>query len=149
MPRHTAGLGVGRPLQHRAVRADHQRQLLWLHAQALDDGATFLVRRGVQDGVGVAVAAEKALKPHKVRRARSADQDRAYATLLDEADAAQDEGAHDRLADLCRADHQRTEMGGIERQSGAALRAGAARGERGATGQLAELAADLAGAVAW
>ena len=39
-------------------------------------------------------------------------------------------------------------MGGIERQSGAALRARPARCKRGATGQLAEFAADLAGAVA-
>ena len=39
-------------------------------------------------------------------------------------------------------------MGGIERQCGAALRARPARGQRGATGQLAEFAADLAGAVA-
>jgi hypothetical protein len=38
-------------------------------------------------------------------------------------------------------------MGGIERQSGAALGAGAARGQRGATRQLAEFAADLADVV--
>ena len=39
-------------------------------------------------------------------------------------------------------------MGGIERQSGASLRARTAPSQRGASGELADLAADLAGAVA-
>jgi hypothetical protein len=141
------GLGVGRPLQHRPVRADHQRQVLRLDTEALHDGAAALVGRSIQYGVGIAVAGEKTLQPHEVRRARSADQHRAGTTLLNEPDAAQDEGAHEHLADLRRADHERAEMGGIEGQSGATLWAGPARGQRGAAGKLAELAGDVTGAV--
>jgi hypothetical protein len=142
-----AGLGVGRPLQHRAVRADHQRQLLRQDAEALDDRAAALVGRCVEHGVGVAVAGEKALQAHELGVARAADQHRAGAALLDQPDAAQDEGAHDHLADFRRADHERAQMGGIEREGGATLRAGAARGQGGAAGELAELAGDVAGAV--
>jgi hypothetical protein len=50
------GLCFRRPPQHRPVRTDHQRQVLRLDAKALHDGATFLISRSVQHGVGIAVA---------------------------------------------------------------------------------------------
>ena len=71
------------------------------------------------------------------------DQHRARAAVLDQSDAAQDEGAHDDLADLGRADHQRAHMRGVERQRGAAVGAGPAAGERIAPGELAHLTGEL------
>jgi len=57
-PEADAGLGIGGPLQHSAVGAEHDWQLLWQNAEALHDRAT-LFAVGNQHGVRVAVSAEE------------------------------------------------------------------------------------------
>ena len=86
--------------------------------------ARFLVGGGVEHRVRIGVARQKTLQPHQVGRAGPADQQRADAAILDQRDAAQDEGAHDDLAELGRTDHQRADVRGVERQRGAAFGAG-------------------------
>ena len=140
-----AGLGVGRALEERAVRADHQRQFVRQHAEALHRRAARFVGYRIEHRIGIGVAAEKAFEPQQIGRAGPADEQRADAALLEQPDAPQDEGAHHDLADLGGADHQRADMRGVERQRRAALRPGNARGERALPGQLTDLAAELAG----
>ena len=141
-----AGLGVGGPLQDRPVGTDHQRQFLRPDAETLRHGAAFLVSQSVQHRAGIAVAGQKTLQAHEIRRFRPAEEDGARVARLEQSNAAQDERPHDDLADLGGADHQRAHMGGIERQHGAAVRAGATRGQRSAAGELVHLAAELADA---
>jgi hypothetical protein len=139
-------LDVRGPLEHGAVGAEHQRKILRLHAEALNHGAAFLVVGGVEHGVGIAVAREKALQPHELRRARPTDQHRARAAVLDQPHAAQDEGAHERFADVRRADHQRADMRGVERDCSQAVRTGPTERQGRAAGELADLAGELADA---
>ena len=127
--------GVARALEHVAIGADHQRQVARLDAETLHHGARFLVGVGVEHGIRVAVARQEALQPDEVGRAAAVDQQRARAACLKERDAAQNEGAHEDLADLGGADHQRANMRGIERQRGAAVGTGAAAGDRAAAGE--------------
>ena len=131
-----AGLGVARPLEHRAVGADHQRQFAGAHAEALDQAVRFLVGIGIQHGVGIAVAREKALQTDEVGRTAPVDQQRAGAAVLDQRHPAQDEGAHQQFADFGRADHQRADMRGIERNGGAAIRAGMPGGDGAAAARV-------------
>jgi hypothetical protein len=94
--------------------------------------------------MGITVAAKKILEATEMRRARYADQHRARSSLLDQTDAAEDEGAHDDLADLRRANHQCAYMRGIEGQRRATLGAGSAAGQHPPAGKLIHLAGDLA-----
>ena len=116
-----AGLGFGWPLQDLPGWTDEQRQLFRQHAEPVHQGATFRVIGSVEHGGRIAVAGQETLQPHKIRRIRLADEDRADAALLQQPNAAQDEGAHHDLADFGGADHQGADMGAIERQRGAAL----------------------------
>ncbi len=109
----------------------------------LDHGARFRIVRGIQYDHRIAIAAEKALQADKIRRARNPHQHRAGAALIDQPDAAEDEGPHDDLAHFRRTDHQRPHMGRVERQRGAALSSGSAASERVAASELAHLAGDL------
>ena len=82
---------------------------------------------GVEHGVGIAIATEKALKTDKVRRTGLSDEHRTDAAFLNEPDAAKNERSHHDLANLSGADHQGSHMGGIEWQRGAAFGTGASR----------------------
>ena len=115
-----------------------------LHAETLDRRARLLVGGRVEHRVRIGVARQKTLQPHQIGRAGAADQQRADAALLDQRDAAQDEGAHDDLAEFGRADHQRADMRGVERQRRAAFGTGLRRRQRAAAGELADLAGKLA-----
>jgi hypothetical protein len=139
-----SGRGIGRPLQHLAVGTDHQRQFVGVDAETLDRSARLLVGDRVEHGEGITVAREKTFQPQQVGRAGTADQQRADAAVLDQRDAPQDESAHDDLADLGRADHQRADMRGVERQRQAAMLAGARARQGAAARELADLAGKLA-----
>ena len=106
--------------------------------------ARFFVGSGVEHGIRIGVARQEALQAEEIGRAAAIDQQRTGAAILDERDAAQDEGAHENLAELGGADHQRADMRGIEGQRGAAVGTGTAGGERAAAGQRTDLAGELA-----
>ena len=136
----TPRLGIGRTPQHRPVRAQHDRQLIGQHAEALDHGAPIGVVGSVEHRAGIAVAARKPCS-----RVRSGVP--GTSTSTDPTPPSSSSPIRRRmnarimiLADLGRTDHQGAHMRRVERQRGAAFRAGAAGGKRLAPGELADLA---------
>jgi hypothetical protein len=87
------------------------------------------------------------LQAGKIGRAWLADQHRADPALFEQSDPPENERTHHDLADLGRADHQRTHVRRVERKRGTAVRAGGGRRQRLAPGELADLARELAGMV--
>ena len=92
--------------QQLAARAEHDRQFLGRDLEPLDQGLGAAVRVGAQQLKGMAVAAQEIGQPQHVRLIGMADDHRADAAALDQADAAQDQGAHDPLAKLGLGDQQ-------------------------------------------
>ena len=92
----------------------------------------------------MSVAAEEVLQPHHVVRIRRADQHRAARAGLDQADAAQDQRAHDALAELRLGDQQPAQSsGGITQRLDLAF--GMAVDQGGPSRQRADLGQELAG----
>ena len=75
-----AGFRISRPLQHRSVRAEHQRQLFRSTPDCSSTVRPSAVGR-VEHLVGISVAAEKALEPREIRGAWNANEHRADAAL--------------------------------------------------------------------
>ena len=92
----------------------------------------------------LAVAAQKGLQPDDVVRCRRADQDRAARAGLDQADAAQDQRAHDALAELRLGHQQAAQRLGLDHQR-LDVAFGVAVDQGGASGQRADLGQELAG----
>ena len=116
-----ASLRVSRPPQDCSVRADHQRKLVHPHAESLYKGVPFATVGSVEYRVRVAVAREESLEPHHVRLTRSPDEHGTGAPCLEEADPSKNQGPHHDFAELSGANQEGTQMGSINRQSGAAL----------------------------
>ena len=93
--------------------------------------------------VGLAVAGEETLQPHHVAERVGADQHRAADAALDQADPAQDQRAHDALAELGLGDQQRAQLLRRDQQR-LDIALGVAVDQRGAAGQLADLGQELA-----
>ena len=68
--------------------------------EAVDERAGLGVGVGVNGLVRLAVAPEETLQAKDICVVRSANDDRSHAGSRDQADAAQDQSAHDPLADL-------------------------------------------------
>jgi hypothetical protein len=130
-------------LQQAAVRAEHQRQIFGAHAEAFDHGAAVGVILRIEHRVGIAVAAEKDFQSRDVGHAGTADQRAADPAPFEQPHTAQDESAHDDLADFGGADHEGPHMRRIERHRPAALRTCLSRGQRFASRELAHLAGEL------
>ena len=92
----------------------------------------------------MAVAPQEALQPQHVAAAGASDDDRPARAGLEQPHAAQDQRAHDGLAEFGRADQQGPQVRRVERQGRAALRPGAGGGQGAAAGELADLARELA-----
>ncbi|MNM78496.1 hypothetical protein D3C81_904010 [compost metagenome] len=97
--------------QHGAVRADHEREIVRQRRQAFEQRDGLGVHRRVERGVGEAVAPQEVLQREQPPVVRRADQHHAVAAL-DHQHAAQDQRAHDGLADVGLADHHRAEFVG-------------------------------------
>ena len=92
----------------------------------------------------MAVAGEKALQPHHVAERGRADQHRTADAALDQADPAQDQRAHDALAEIGFGDQQRAQpLRRNQQRLDVAL--GVAVDQRDAAGELADLGEKLAG----
>ena len=118
-----------------------------LHAELADDLQSTRGVARVEDGMRIAAAGEEALEAGKIGRARVPHKHRSGAPGLDQADPAEDEGAHDRLADFGRTDHHGAQVSGVEWHCNAAFRARVPGGERRAPAELAHFAAELTGPV--
>ena len=123
LPARARGTMRKRPRQRRlariaedgAVRDHDQRHVLRRRRVALDDVARLGVGRRVEEVMGMAVPVEEILEPGDGGRCRRADEHRAAGAGADQRDAAQDERAHDALAELGLGDQQRPEVLGRDR----------------------------------
>ena len=93
--------------------------------------------------VGMAVAPEKILQPRHVAERVGADQHRAADAALDQADPAQDQRAHDALAEIGFGDQQRPQLLRRDQQR-FDIALGMAVDQRDAAGELADLGEKLA-----
>ncbi len=74
------------------------------------------IARGIQNGVGIAVAPQETLEPQQPGIGVAPDQNRPGPAFGDQSGTAQDVGTHDQLAQLGRSNQQRAQMGGVECQ---------------------------------
>ena len=93
-------LGLAGIAQQISVRAEHDRQLRRLDAEALDQRPRAGVAVGIERLVRLTVARQESRQPEHAGVAGGADDQRARETALQQTDAAQDERAHDALAEL-------------------------------------------------
>jgi hypothetical protein len=86
--------------QQLAIRAEHDRQLAGIDMEALDQRSRLGISVGVEPLTRMAVAAEEAFEPEHVGVVGAADDHRSARPQLEQADPAQNEGAHDALTQL-------------------------------------------------
>ena len=132
--------------QQLAARAQHDRQLAGVDMEALDQRFRLRVGHRVQCLMWMTIAAEKVFQPKHIAALGPADDHRAAGAGLEQADAAQDQGAHDPLAELRLRDQQgaqpiRRNDQGLHRPA----RAGVHQG--GVTRQLRQFTQKCAGAM--
>ena len=128
--------------QHPAVRADHQRQVGARGDIARDEIGGVLVGGGIEQMVRLAVARQEILQPRHVAERRRADQHHTAGPALDQIDPAQDQRAHDALAEFGLRDQQRAQL--IRRnQQRFDVALGMAVDQREAAGKLADLSEKL------
>ena len=77
-----------------------------IHVKPLDQGSGAGIRVGIQYAVRMAAAGEEALQAQHVDAVLAADDDRSARAAFQKSHAAQDERAHDALAEGCLLDHQ-------------------------------------------
>ena len=86
--------------QQLAARAQNNRQLTGVDLEALDQRFCLRIGLRAQRLMRMAIAAEKVFQPQHIAALGPADDHRAAGTDLEQADTAQDQGAHDPLAEL-------------------------------------------------
>jgi hypothetical protein len=80
--------------------------LSWINVETLNQCLGFWIGFGIQPYIRMGVAAEKALEPQYVAAVGTADDHRATRARLHQSDPAQDERAHDPLAQFRLGDEQ-------------------------------------------
>ena len=146
MLRHAEVVGQGREArvaQQAVVGADDDRQLARLQGEAFEEAAGIGVALGVEQPVRVAVAGEELGQAMGVAAVAGADDDHASLAVPDQADAAQDEGAHHDLADVGLVGDQPAELRPVHAHDPARHR-GAAVHQDLAVVEEVELAGELA-----
>ena len=128
--------------QHPAVRADHQRQVGARGDIARDEIGGVLVGGGIEHVVRLAVARQKILQPRHLAERGRPDQHRAAGAALDQVDPAQDQRAHDPLAEFGFGHQQRAQLIGRD-QKRLDIAVGMAIDQREAAGKLANLGEEL------
>ena len=126
----------------RAVGTHHQRQIGARGRIARDEVGGVLVGGGIEQMMRLAVARQKILQPRHVAERGRADQHRAADAALDQVDPAQDQRAHDALAEIGFGDQERAQF--LRRnQQRLDLALGMAVDQRDAAGELADLGQEL------
>ena len=100
--------GVDRVAQELATRAKHDRKLFGRNFETFDQRPGAAVCRRIEVAVGVTVAPQEIDEAEDVAVRLIADDDRP-GTGFDQADPAQDQGAHDAFANVGLGDEQRAE----------------------------------------
>ena len=106
-----------RIVQQLSVRTEHDRQLTRIDVKALDQGLGLGVGLRIEPLLRMAVAREKIRQPQHVAVVGPADDHRAAGARLEQADAAENERAHDARAELGFRDQQRAQPVGRYGQS--------------------------------
>ena len=136
----------GRVFQHRPVGTYDQRQIGVQGRIACDEIGGILVGRGIEQMMRLAVARQEILQPRHVAKRCRPDQHRAAGAALDQADPAQDQRAHDALAQFGFRDQQRAQL--LRRdQKRFDIALGMAVDQRDAAGKLADLGQKLSRAL--
>ena len=138
---------LARITQQLPAGAEHDRQLPGIDMEALDQRLGFGVDVGIEQLLRMAVAAQKDLQPQHVAIVGATDDDRAAGAGLQQPDAAEDQGAHDALAELGLGNQQGAQP--VRRDDQGLHRV--LRGDvhqRRPSGQLRELAYEFAGPMA-
>ena len=104
-------LGERRVAQRPMPRQHDHRQLGRGQREALEEAAGIGVLLGVEQAQRVGVAVQELLQAQGVGAVRRTDQHRRALPVAEQADPAQDEGAHDDLGDVGLALHQAAEVG--------------------------------------
>ena len=87
-------------VQQLSARAQHDRQLAGIDMEAFDQRLCLRIGLRIEPLMRMAVAAQKPLQPQHVAVLGAADDHRPAGPGLEQADPAQDQGAHDPLAEL-------------------------------------------------
>lgn len=137
-------LGFAGIAQHRTIGCDDQRPVVRLGRITRDDVGGVAIARGIEQMMRLAVAGEEALQPHHACRMRRTDQHHAADAALEQIDPAQDQRAHDALAEFGLGDQQRAQP--LRRQQQRLdIAFGAAVDQRRPSGELAQLRPKLPG----
>src|SRR5258706_3157769 len=91
---------LARVAKHLPVRAQHDGKLEGLDMKAFKQGLCLRVGVGIESLTGMAIACQESLQPKDIAIVGTADDNRAANARFKQTDAAQDEGAHDALAQL-------------------------------------------------
>lgn len=86
--------------QQLSTRAEYDRQLRRLDAESLDQSPRACIAVGIERLVRLPVARKESRQPKHATGAGRADDQRTRDAALEEPDTAQDQGAHDALAEL-------------------------------------------------
>jgi hypothetical protein len=102
-------LVFARIAQQLAARTKHDRQLPGIDMKAFDQRLCFGIGFGIEQLMRMTVAAQKTLQPQHVAILGPADDDRSAGAGFEQAHAAQDQCAHDALAEIGLRDKQRAQ----------------------------------------
>jgi hypothetical protein len=126
--------------------AQHDRQLARIEVESIEESARIGVGIGVEQLVRMSVAPEEVLESENVALMGVADDHRATGALFDQADAPENQGAHDPLTELGLGDQQRSQP--FRRNDQTLNRSlGVRIYQRRTTRELGQLAHERAGAV--
>ncbi len=132
--------------QHRAVRADRNRQLGRPKPHLPYQVAGVPVSVRINQRVGNDVPSEEVLQAHEICRVASPEQDRSSTDFHKEG-APQDKGAHDGFADLSGTDDQVAQAYCVERHGLGTVGSSTSLHERRSARELTDLSGKFAGAV--
>ena len=130
-PRQSAISWLRRIAQHDLAAADQHRHVGDVDAEAIEQLLDVGVAIEIDVGVGMAVAGEELLDAQRAGAVHRADEDDVAEAVRDQLDAAQDERAHQDLAELGVGLHQRQQVFAIELDHLARLAARARAAVRG------------------
>ncbi len=107
--------GIARMTQHRAIGADHQRQVVGAVGEPFDQPQCVFVAF-VDDRMRMPVARQESLQRHEACVMPLADENRSASAFFDQRHASQNQRAHDALAQFGFGHDQRAQTVGVDQQ---------------------------------
>ena len=113
-PRHVGDLLVARVAEHRVAAADQHRHVGDRDVEPIEQRLDVRIAIEIDVGVRVAVARQELLDAQRARRVRRSDEHDVAEAARDQLHPAQDEGAHQDLAELGVGLHERQQLVAIQ-----------------------------------